>query len=413
MSGALDGFRILDMTQVVMGPFATQILADYGADVIKLEPPGGDTSRAIPPMKNPGMGYIYMHANRNKRSVVLDLKRPEGLQAFLRLAKTVDVLICNVRTKAMERLGVTYARLAEINPGVIYLNLVGFGDGPYADAPAYEDLFQALTGVSHMLTRAGAAHPMFVPLAYNDRACGLSAATIVLSALLARSRSGKGQHIVMPMFETMAQLVLGDHMGGRTFEPPQGAMGYQRILNDLRRPYETSDGHICMVLYADKHWRSYLEIVGKSHWMLEDPRLRSLTTRAQYAREIYEPITELMRSKTSAEWLQALTAADIPCAPVHTLETLMEDPHLAAIGFFKHVTHPSESHIVEMDPPTTWSETPPERRRHAPTLGEHSTEVLREAGLGDHEITALLEAKVTIQSKGSTDNRSTVTGDDH
>lgn len=387
-TGPLAGLRVLDMTQVVMGPFATRILADYGADVIKVEAPLGDTSRKIPPMKTVGMGYVYLHANRNKRSIVLDLKQSEAIEAFLRIAKTVDVLICNVRPRAMERLGLTYERLKAVNPRLIYVNLVAFGDGPYADRPAYEDIFQALTGMSFMLTQAGAPQPMFVPLAYNDRACGLSAANIVMAALLARVRTGRGQHIVMPMFETMAQLVLSDHMGGRSFEPPLGKMGYDRILNDLRKPYPTRDGHVCMVLYTDSHWQKFLAITGKSEWLDSDERLKDITTRARHARDIYLPILALMRTKTSEEWLTALRAADIPCAPVHTLDTLFEDPHLAASGMLKTYDHPSEGRVVEMEPPSKWSETKPERRSHAPQLGEHSSEILREVGYSDAEIDA-------------------------
>jgi crotonobetainyl-CoA:carnitine CoA-transferase CaiB-like acyl-CoA transferase len=252
--GPLEGCRVLDMTQVVMGPFATQVLADFGADVIKIEPPTGDTSRQIPPAKNKGMGPVYLHANRNKRSLVLDLKQAPAIEALMRLIATADVLICNVRPKAMDRLGITYERLATANPRLIYLSLVGFGlDGPYASRPVYEDILQSLTAVPSMLTRTGAHAPMFVPVTYNDRACGLSAANIILAALLARGRTGRGQHVVMPMFETMAQFALGDHMGGRTYDPPVGPMGYIRVLSELRRPFATQDGYICLVLYTDQH----------------------------------------------------------------------------------------------------------------------------------------------------------------
>lgn len=395
-SGPLAGIKVLDMTQVVMGPFATQVLADFGADVIKIEPPTGDSSRRIPPMRNTGMGTVYLHANRNKRSVVLDLKQPQGVEAFLRLIETADVLVCNVRAAAMDRLGLDYARLQAINPRLVYLNLVGFGlSGPYANRPAYEDLFQGLTGVSSMLTMAGADAPMFVPLAFNDRACGLSAANIVLAALLHRATSGRGQHIVMPMFETMVQFVLGDHMGGRTFDPPIGPMGYERVLNDLRRPYPTRDGHICMVLYSDRDWRAFLAIVGKESWIDEDPRLADFTSRAQNAREIYRPVVELMKTRRSAEWLALLEAADIPCAPVHTLDSVMDDPHLKATGFFQTVDHPTEGRIVQMGATSTWSETPPEGRRPAPRVGQDSASVLSEVGYSDEEIQGLCASGVS------------------
>lgn len=394
--GPLEGYRVIDMTQVVMGPFASQVLADFGADVIKVEPPTGDTSRLIPPAKNKGMSPVHLHINRNKRSLVLDLKQSRGLEAFMRLVKTADVLICNVRPKAMDRLGITYEALAAANPRLIYLNLVGFGlDGPYASQPVYEDLLQSLTAVPAMLTLTGAPVPMFVPVTYNDRACGLSAANIILAALLARSRTGRGQHVVMPMFETMAQFVLGDHMGGRTYDPAIGPMGYQRVLSELRRPFATQDGYICLVLYTDQHWRSFLRLVGKEEWFATDPRLQSITQRAEHAREIYRPIAEWLRHKTSADWLTLLQEADIPCAPVHTLDSLLDDPHLNATGFLHLCEHPSEGRMVEMGVPSRWSETQPTLRRHAPLLGEHSIEILRELGLTEAEIQHLMALRIS------------------
>jgi crotonobetainyl-CoA:carnitine CoA-transferase CaiB-like acyl-CoA transferase len=394
MTGPLDGFRILDLTQVVMGPFASKILADFGADVIKIEPPTGDTSRAIPPMKSKGMGYVYIHANRNKRSVVLDLKQPEGLDAFVKLAETADGLICSVRPQAMDRLGLSYERLAALNPKLVYLNLVGFGEGPYANQPAYEDIFQALTGVSHMLTLTGAPHPMNVPLSYNDRMCGQSAVNIMLAALLGRERTGRGQHIIMPMFETMADFVLSCHMGGRTFDP-NGQMGYQRILNDLRRPFPTKDSHISVVIYTDKHWRAFLDIAGCPEWFDEDPRLKTFTLRAENAAGIYGRVMEIMATKTTAEWLKAMQDADIPCAPVHTLEGMFEDPHIIQSGLLQRTEHPTEGTITELGIPSIWSDTQPELRRHAPTLGEQSQEILAEVGVTEDEYRRLVAAKVT------------------
>lgn len=394
--GPLEGYRVVDMTQVVMGPFASQVLADFGADVIKVEPLAGDTSRLIPPAKHKGMGPVHLHINRNKRSLVLDLKQPQGIDAFMRLIATADVLISNVRPKAMDRLGITYESLVAANPRLIYLSLVGFGlDGPYDARPVYEDILQSLTAVPTMLTRTGAPAPMFVPVTYNDRACGLSAANIILAALLARGRTGRGQHVVMPMFETMAQFVLGDHMGGRTYDPPIGPMGYMRVLSELRRPFATEDGFICLVLYTDLHWRAFLSLVGKEDWLVNDPRLQSITQRAEHAHDIYKPIAEMLRLKTSSEWLALLEAADIPCAPVHTLDTLLEDEHLKATGFLHSTEHPSEGRITQMGVPSRWSDTQPTLRRHAPQLGEHSMEILRELGLSEAEIERLMERRIS------------------
>jgi crotonobetainyl-CoA:carnitine CoA-transferase CaiB-like acyl-CoA transferase len=394
VSGLLDGYRILDLSQVVMGPVATQILAEFGAEVIKVEPPSGDTSRHIGPMRNPGMGYIFLHANRGKRSVVLDLKQPEGLEALFRLAETADVLVSNTRTEAMERLGISYARLKHANPRIIYVNLIGFGtEGPRAGDPAYEDLIQSLTAVPSLLMRAGAEEPMFVPLAFNDRACGLICANAVMASLLARHRTGMGQHIILPMFETMAASVLADHMGGATFEPPIGPMGYQRILTDLRRPYRTEDGYVSMVLYTDKHWRAFVGIAGEEAWFEADTRLHSLTARSNHAGEIYGRVVEIMRRRSSEEWLTLLRAADIPAAIVHTLESLLEDDQLAAMDVVRTSLHPSEGMLRTLEPAMRFDGHAAEPLCGAPRLGEHTVEVLREAGLEEDLIARIAGAK--------------------
>ncbi|CAB4852215.1 unannotated protein [freshwater metagenome] len=223
MGAPLAGMRIIDLTNVVMGPYCTQVLGDYGADVIKVEPPTGDTTRQIPPMRNVGMGCMFLHLNRNKRSVQLDLKNPEAVEALVEIAAGVDAIVCNVRPAAMGRLGITYERLSEKNPGLIWLSLVGFGsDGPYAGRPAYDDLIQGLTAMPSLLVSAGSGHPHYVPLSFNDRAVGLHAAIALLAAVQQRQRTGVGQVVEVPMYETMVQFTVGDHMGGQTFEPPNG-----------------------------------------------------------------------------------------------------------------------------------------------------------------------------------------------
>ncbi|MDB5721393.1 MAG: CoA transferase [Alphaproteobacteria bacterium] len=394
MTKLLEGYRVLDLSQVVMGPVATQILAEFGAEVIKVEPPSGDTSRHIGPMKNPGMGYIFLHANRGKRSVVLDLKDADGLAALFKLAETADVLVSNTRAEAMDRLGLSYARLREANPRIVYVNLLGFGnEGPRAGDPAYEDLIQSLTAVPSLLMRAGADEPMFVPLAFNDRACGLACANAVLASLLARHRTGEGQHIILPMFETMAASVLADHMGGATFEPPIGPMGYQRILTDLRRPYRTQDGYVSMVLYTDKHWRAFVRIAGEEAWFAEDSRLHNLTARSTHASEIYVRVVEIMHGRSSEQWLTALHEADIPAAVVHTLESLVEDPQLAAMKVVRTSTHPSEGVLRTLEPALRFDGQAAEPLCGAPRLGEHTQEVLREAGVDEDRIGRIVSGR--------------------
>lgn len=399
-NGPLSGIRILDLTSVVMGPYATQILGDFGADIIKIEAPGGDTTRGVTPMRNARMGWAFLHMNRNKRSLVLDLKKPEGLAALLRLAEGADAIVSNVRPRALARLGVSYEKLAAINPRIVYLSLIGFNeDGPYAGQPVYEDLIQGLTAVPNLLVAAGSPHPHYVPLSFNDRAVGLNAAIALLGAIVARGRTGRGQQIEVPMFETMVQAALSDQMGGLTFEPPIGPAGYTRTLTPERRPYATKDGYICVIIYTDRHWKSYMALIGQSEMFETDPRLRNMGTRNDNAHALYALLSDAMRTRSTAEWIAALHGADIPATPLHTLDSLVADPHLAATGFFQTVEHPSEGPIREMAIPSRWSDTQPSVRRRAPRLGEQSVEILREAGFDDAEIAAMLAAGATAQAE--------------
>jgi crotonobetainyl-CoA:carnitine CoA-transferase CaiB-like acyl-CoA transferase len=344
------------------------------------------------------MGWVYLHANRNKRSLVLDLKDPEGKAAFLKLAEISDAMITNVRPAALERLGLGWDVLQAINPRLIVVNLVGYGaGGPYDGRPAYDDLIQGITSLPSLLVQAGSEAPHYVPLALNDRATGLSSAVALLAAVVYREKTGRGQQIEVPMFETMAQWVLGDHMGGKTFEPPLGPMGYKRTLNKERRPYKTRDGMICTIIYTDKHWATFMELIGEGEAFRSDPRFANISTRTDHAHELYAWVSKTMEERSSAEWIATLLAADIPVTPLHDLDSLLEDEHLKAVGYLPVVDHPSEGQLREIRVPSTWSESQPSVRRHAPQLGEHSTEVLREAGLSEEQIAALLERGVTLQ----------------
>ena len=394
----LAGLRIIDMSAVVMGPFAAQILGDLGADVIKVEPHAGDTTRHVTPMRNKNMGWVYLHANRNKRSLVLDLKDAEGKAAVLKLAEISDAIITNVRPAALERLGLGWDVLHAINPRLIVVNLVGYGSGgPYDGRPAYDDLIQGVTSLPSLLVQAGSETPHYVPLALNDRATGLSSAVALLAAVHYREKTGRGQQIEVPMFETMAQWVLGDHMGGKTFEPPLGSAGYKRTLNKERRPYKTKDGMICTIIYTDKHWSTFMELIGEGEAYRSDPRFANISTRTDHAHELYAWVSNAMEARTSAEWVAALLAADIPVTPLHDLDSLMEDEHLTAVNYLPVVEHPTEGRVRDIRVPSTWSESQPNVRRHAPQLGEHSVEVLREAGLSEDQIEALIARGVTVQ----------------
>ncbi len=394
MSGPLDSIRIIDLTNMGMGPYATEVMADLGADVVKVESPQGDPIRGVGPMRNPRMGSAFLHINRNKRSVVLDLKKPKGLQALLKLAESSDVLVYNVRPPAMARLGLDYASVAAVNPRIIYCGVYGFGqEGPYGEKPAYDDMIQGLSAIPSLEARLG-GNPRYVPMAMADQTVGLVAAYTVLAALVCRANSGKGQAVEVPMFESMAQFVLACHMCGQTYDPPLGEAGFVRHLTPERRPFPTQDGFICMVPYNDEQWFRFFDLVGRPE-LRSDLRFSNVTDRTRNIGQLYAIVAEVLSTGSTAEWMKALAGADIPAMPLHTLDSLMADPHLAKIGFFQWTDHPTEGRIRTMEVPTNWSATPPRVRRQAPNLGEHSVEVLREAGYSEEEIRALVAEGAT------------------
>ena len=396
MSGPLAGIKIVDLTTVILGPYATQILGDLGADVIKVEPREGDNMRHSAPMKHAGMGHIFLHLNRNKRSIVLDLKQPAGRAAMLRLCAAADVLIYNVRPQAMARLRLTYEDVRAVNPKIIYVGAYGFSQqGPYAAKPAYDDLIQGMVALPSVIEQAGGDRPRFVPSTVADRVTGLNTVNAVTTALFHRERSGRGQAVEVTMFESLAEFVLSDHMGGKTFEPPAGAMGYPRLLAEHRNPYATRDGYLCLLLYNDKQWRNFFRIIGREEMFENDARFSTQANRAQHFAEGYAFVAEHIKTRTSAQWLEVLAAADIPVMPLNSLEDLLADPHLHETGFFSLIEHPSEGTIRSMAVPSRWSESVPDAPRPAPRLGEHSVELLREAGYTDAEIDAMMAAGIT------------------
>jgi crotonobetainyl-CoA:carnitine CoA-transferase CaiB-like acyl-CoA transferase len=395
-AGPLSGVRIIDLTTVVMGPFATQILADLGADVVKVEPPEGDVLRHIAPMRHPGMGHIFLHHNRNKRSIVLDLKQPQGREALLRLARTGDVLVYNVRPQAMRRLRLSYEEVAAVNPRIIYVGAYGYGEaGRYAGQPAYDDLIQGRSGLPHLLLEAGADRPRYVPTAISDRITGLATVNAVTAALYSRERTGKGQAVEVPMFETLTHMVMGDHMGGRTFDPPMEPYRYERMLAPHRQPYATKDGYVCVLVYNDKHWRSFFRLIGREDLFESDSRFSSQEARSRNISQVYEFVAGEMVKRTSAEWLRVLMEADIPVTPLNSVDDVMGDPHLLESGFYVSTEHPTEGKLRAMRTPDRWSGTPPGALRPAPRLGEHSVEILGEAGYTIAEIEAMIAARVT------------------
>lgn len=403
-SGPLAGIRIVDMTTVIMGPYSTQILADYGADVIKIEPPSGDVMRHGGAMRNPSMGAIFLQINRNKRSVVLDVKKQEGRAALLRLASNADLFVHNVRPAAMRRARLGEDDLRAVNPNIIYVSLVGYGqNGPYAPLPAYDDLFQGRVGIASLIARQGGGEPRFVPVTVVDRIVGLNAAHTMLAALFHRQRTGEGQAVELPMLEAMAQFMLGDHMGGRTFEPPIGEPGYPRLLAADRKPYKTSDGYICTLVYTDRQWLAFGRAIGRAEEFAADPRIKSQYTRSRHYQELYKLIADELAKRTSAEWMQILQMNDIPVGPLNDLDGLIDDPHLAAVDFFQAMEHPTEGPIRLVGVPSRWSASQPGISRHPPNLGEHTVEVLGEAGFTAAEVDALIASGAAADFPGHED----------
>ena len=396
MSGPLDGVRVLDLSTVLMGPFATQILGDFGAEVTKVEPPEGDVLRHNSPARSPGMSHLFLNAGRNKRSVVLDLKQPAAREACLAIARRADVLVYNIRPQAMARLKLAYKDVRAVNPRIIYVGAFGYSQrGPYAAKAAYDDLIQGAAALPWLAAAAGGESPRYVPVTIADRAVGLHIVNAVCAALYYREKTGKGQRIDVPMFESLLQMVLGDHLGGETFLPAEGAPGYTRMLAKERRPYETSDGHVCLLVYNDKQWKAFLSLIGRPE-LMADPRFATASGRARSFDAANALVAGEMRKRSTAQWIEALEAADIPVQRMNSLDDVVEDPHLAAIGYFREIDHPTEGRIRSLAVPSEWSESAPQYRSHAPRFGEHTCEVLREAGLSGAEIERLLESKAAF-----------------
>jgi crotonobetainyl-CoA:carnitine CoA-transferase CaiB-like acyl-CoA transferase len=395
--GPLAGIKVIDLTTVVLGPLATQILGDLGAEVIKVESPDGDIMRYAGPARRREMGHVFLNLNRNKRSLVLDLKQPEAAPILLALAAQADVFMHNMRPQAMARLGFAWERLQQVNTRLVYCSAHGYGqDGPLADRPAFDDIIQGGSGlVALELATGGEAR--FVPTLIGDKTVGLTMVYAVMAALLQRASTGRGQAVELPMLETMTAFVMAEHMGGLTFDPPIGPPGYARMLAPDRRPHRTADGHVCILPYTDRHWRDFFRIAGRPD-LAEDPRLADAETRSHHVAELYALIAQCVRDRASAYWLAELEAADIPCGPVNPLAELPSDAQLAAVDFFPLTEHPSEGSIRMVRPPIRFGDADWTLRQPAPRLGEHSREILREAGYGEREIEDLLARGIAIEA---------------
>jgi crotonobetainyl-CoA:carnitine CoA-transferase CaiB-like acyl-CoA transferase len=395
MAGPLKGIKIIELTSVVLGPWACQLLADMGADVIKIEAPRGDSNRNLGAHETPGMAALYLTCNRNKRSLVLDLKVPGARDALLALVKSADVFIHNNRPQAMSKLGLDYADLKQVNPRIIYCGAYGYSKrGPYGARGALDDSIQAVSGVA-MLNKMLLGEPRYLPTVLADKTTALTLVYAVLAALFHRERSGEGQELEVPMFETMVNFVMAEHLWGMAFEPPKAPPGYVRLMSHHRKPYPTRDGYIAILPYLDAHWVTFCKLVGRED-LITDPRFTTLANRVKNIDATYATTGEIMATRTTREWLQLFAGSSVPTTAVNTLEDLATDPHLQAVGFWQFADHPTEGRLRMAAFPVNFSGTPAENTRHAPLQGEHSVEVLREAGLSAEAIDALCRAGATM-----------------
>lgn len=377
MSGPLKGVKVIDLTAVLMGPFCTQILADLGADVIKIETETGDGTRYIGPTRTEGMGSIFLNTNRNKRSVVLNLKTDEDKDVLYNLIKDADVFVHTLRPQAIKKLGLTYEELKKYNDQLIYCAGYGFGEGgPYSGKPAYDDIIQAASGLAAVQGVAN-DEPSYMATILADKNTGLMMAISILSALHYREKEGIGQQIEVPMFETMVYYTVIEHLYGYVFDPPIGGSYYPRLTTKYRKPYKTKDGYISVVVYNDKHWENFFTLIGKPE-LFEDERYNNIAGRTENIEELYKMVNDILLTKTTKEWIKLFEEADIPVMPVNEPHDLLTDPHLQSVNFFEKVEHPTEGKIYDMRFPVIFSKSEIKRRRLAPKLGEHTKEVLNE-----------------------------------
>ena len=388
--GPLSGYRILDLTTVVLGPYCTQMLGDLGADVIKIEGPGGDMIRHAGPQNTPGMGPIYLTINRNKRSVLLDLKTDGAKKILKELIKSADAIIHNIRAAGMERLGFDYESVCKIKPDIIYCHAVGYGSkGQYAGRQAYDDLVQAAAGASYMLPmQDGTSEPRYFPGLIADKTTGLHAAYAMLAAFLHRERTGEGQFVEVPMLEAMVSFTMAENLFGHTFVPPKEPIAYSRSINPMRKPYKTKDGYIALMPYSDEDWRRFFRIGGRED-LMNDPRYATYAARTLNITDLYQEAQKISPQKTTAEWMEVLAEQNVPCMLVHDLTSILHDPQLRDTGFLEEREHPSEGDYLAIHNPISFSQSPARIDKEPPLLGEHNAEILSELGISQDEVNEL------------------------
>jgi len=395
--GPLDGVRVVEIANVVLGPYAGQMLGDLGANVIKVEPLTGDAMRHVGPRGSTGMAPLFLGCNRNKRSLAVDLKTGAGLQAVRDLIGGADVLLHNLRPSVMERLGLGYAEVRAGNPAIVYCATFGYSrQGPYGHRGAFDDSVQAASGLAALQAEA-VGEPRYVPTIVADKTTALFAVQSILAALFHRQRTGEGQAVDVPMFESMAGWVAVEHLWGRSWDPPRGTAGYTRVLSQDRRPYRTADGlYLSILPYMDAHWRTFCERTGEPE-LAEDARFATLADRARNIDACYAQVAAIVARRPLAEWLERFDHSGVPVVRVNTVDELAADPHLVATGFWQERDHPTEGCMRMPSPPAEFSATPAAIRRLPPLLGEHSREVLGEAGLDEALIERLIADGIVAQ----------------
>ncbi len=395
MPGPLDGIRIVDVTTVYTGPYASQLLGDMGADVIKVEAPNGDQTRLTGPSKNSDMSSNFMHINRNKRSIGLNLKTEDGAEALRKLVRDADVFLHNMRQDPLERLKFDYQNVRRLKPDIVYCNIWGFGrGGRYAGRPAYDDVIQGAAGLV-ALEAFGDKPARYMPSLIADKTTGLFAAYTILAALYHRQATGEGQEVEVQMFESMVSFTMLEHLWGESFVPAKGRVGSERHATPLRWPHATKDGHLCALVGSDKQWRALLTTIGRED-LWENPILATRESRKKYLPQVMEILDGLFAERTTAEWVEVLAGAGVACMPIARLEDVVADPHLADVGFWHEVDHPTEGRLRLMNPPVTLARTPAEIRRPPPRFAEHTRAILTELGYGADAIEQLIESGAAV-----------------
>lgn len=392
--GPLQGIRVIDLTIIALGPIATQIFGDMGADIIKVEQPGGDPIRQMAPARSRNMGAFFLTMNRNKRSIVLDLKRERCRAALRRLVQGADVFIHNMRHDAVRRIGFDYAAVSALNPRIVFARASGFRRGSSRDRfPAFDDVIQGLSGIAFLsVPRDGV--PRYSPMVMVDKFCGYQLATGVTMALFRRERMGIGQELHVPKLETMIAFLMLDHQWGAVFDPVSGPVGYQRVFSRRHAPFKTSDGHVCMVALTDAQWRRVFEALERPD-LATDPRFMRLEDRTRNVDVLYGELSRMLATRSTRHWLMRFEAADIPRGRLYSLEDLLEDSYLGETQFFQRIVHPTEGLLRLPGIATAFSATPGSIRCPPPTLSENGREILAEAGLQEDEIEAVLGATDT------------------